>query len=392
MQSFETIVIGLGAMGSAALYQLAKRGNKALGVDRFSPPHSQGSSHGESRIVRRAIGEGEEYVPFAVRSYELWREIAQETGLDLLTITGGLTLERPRHEAVMHGRSDFLDRAIRCAEKFGIRHEILETSDIRKRFPQFSVTDERAYYEYETGFVRPERCIDAQLRLARKHGATVQADEKVVAVESRGAEVRVFTSRGAHAAERVILAAGPWIGGFLPPSCAGLFRVYRQVMYWFEIEESHRTQFTAPGFPIFIWIFGTGGEFGFYGFPSLDGETIKVAAEQFAETGDPDQMRRIVDEEEIRSMHKKYLRRRLLAISDRCRSAASCMYTQTADSRFLIDAHPDDDRIVIASPCSGHGFKHSAAIGEALAERVIDGSSRLDISAFSLARCRADKS
>ena len=168
VKKFDTIVCGLGAMGSAAVYQLAKRGNKVLGLDRFSPPHANGSSHGESRIIRQAIGEGEEYVPLVLRSYELWREIEKATGKELLTITGGLTLESQNSEAVMHGRRDFLDQAIRCAEKFNIRHEILETADIRKRYPQFAVTDEHAYFEYETGFLRPELCIETQLHLARK--------------------------------------------------------------------------------------------------------------------------------------------------------------------------------------------------------------------------------
>ena len=220
VNKFDTIVVGLGAMGSAAVYQLAKRGNKVLGLDRFSPPHANGSSHGESRIIRQAIGEGEEYVPLVLRSYELWREIENETGKKLLTITGGLTLESQKSEAVMHGRRDFLDQAIRCAEKFNIRHEILETADIRKRYPQFAVTDERAYFEYETGFLRPELCIEAQLHLARKHGAVVQTDETVVSVESRGdSGVTVKTSRGAYSAEKVIITAGPWIGPF---STAGI--------------------------------------------------------------------------------------------------------------------------------------------------------------------------
>ncbi|HKX50243.1 MAG TPA: FAD-dependent oxidoreductase, partial [Candidatus Binatia bacterium] len=128
---FDTIIVGLGATGSAAVYQLAKRGNQVLGVDRFSPPHANGSSHGESRIIRQAIGEGEAYVPLVLRSYELWREIERQARAELLTITGGITLESQKSEALMHGRPDFLDQAIHCAEKFNIRHHILETSDIK---------------------------------------------------------------------------------------------------------------------------------------------------------------------------------------------------------------------------------------------------------------------
>jgi sarcosine oxidase len=387
VNKFDTIVVGLGAMGSAAVYQLAKRGNKVLGLDRFSPPHTNGSSHGESRIIRQAIGEGEEYVPLVLRSYELWREIEKATGRELLTITGGLTLESQNSEGMLHGRLDFLDQAIRCAEEFHIRHEIFETADIRKRYPQFAVTDERAYFEYETGFLRPELCIEAQLHLARKHGAVVQSNEMIVSVGSRGdSKVMVNTSRGAYSAEKVIITAGPWIRRFLPPAYAHLFKVYRQVMYWFDIREDCRSTFAPPNFPIFIWIFGKGGEFGFYGFPSLDGKTIKVATEQFTASSDPDHAQRAVDMEEEQSMYKDYVQGRLPGISDRCGTAASCLYTTTPDSNFVIDVHPDNDRIIIASPCSGHGFKHSAAIGEALAEQVIDGKSKIDISSFRMKR------
>src|SRR5438132_922284 len=387
VNKFDTIVCGLGAMGSAAVYQLAKRGNKVLGLDRFSPPHANGSSHGESRIIRQAIGEGEDYVPLVLRSYELWREIEKATVRELLTITGGLTLESQKSEAVMHGRRDFLNQAIRCAEKFNIRHEILETADVRKRYPQVALTDERAYFEYETGFLKPELCIEAQLHLARKHGAAVQTDETIVSVGSRaGSEVMVKTGRSTYCAEKVIITAGPWIGRFLPPAYAHLFKVYRQVMYWFDIREDCRSTFAPPGFPIFIWIFAKGSEFGFYGFPSLDGKTIKIATEQFTAISDPDHVQRTVSMEEEQSMYRDYVQARLSGISDRCRAAASCLYTTTPDANFVIDVHPDNDRIIIASPCSGHGFKHSAAIGEALAEQVIDGKSKIDISSFSLKR------
>jgi sarcosine oxidase len=389
MSNFDTIVCGLGAMGSAAVYQLAKRGNKVLGFDQFSPPHAHGSSHGESRIIRQAIGEGEEYVPLVLRSYELWREIENETGKKLLTITGGLTLESQKSEAVMHGRRDFLDQAIRCAAKFDIRHDILDTADIRRRYPQFAVSDERAYFEYETGFLRPELCIEAQLHLARKHGVVVQTDEVVVSVESRAdSAVTVKTSRGTYCAEKVIITAGPWIARFLPQAYARLFKVSRQVMFWFDIREDCRSMFAPPAFPIFIWIFGKGGEFGFYGFPTLDGETFKIATEQFTAVTDPDHAQRAVSMEEEQSMYKDYVQGRLPGISDRCAAAASCLYTTTPDSNFIIDVHPDNARIMIASPCSGHGFKHSAAIGEALAEQVIDGNSKIDISSFSLKRLK----
>ena len=179
---FDAVVLGLGAMGSAAIYQLAKRGKTVLGIDQFSPPHHYGSTHGESRIIRKAIGEGEDYVPLVLRSYELFREIEKETGKELLTITGGLTLQSEHSEAVMHGQPDFLDQAISCAQKFNIRHEVLETDDIKKRYPQFAVTNERGYFEYDTGFLRPELCLEAQLGLAQNSGAILRTDEKVISI------------------------------------------------------------------------------------------------------------------------------------------------------------------------------------------------------------------
>jgi sarcosine oxidase len=157
-------------------------------------------------------------------------------------------------------------------------------------------------------------------------------------------------------------------------------------MYWFAIRQDCRAPFAAPEFPIFIWIFGSGNEFGFYGFPTFDGKTIKVATEQFAVSTDADRVQREVSVEEQHSMYSEYIRDRLPGISNQCLTAASCLYTTTPDSHFVIDTHPENERIIVASPCSGHGFKHSAAIGEALAEQVIDGESKLDISSFSLKR------
>ena len=387
ISEFDTIVLGLGAMGSAALYQLAKRGNRVLGIDQFSPPHNFGSSHGDSRIIRQAIGEGGQYVPLVLRSYELFREIEKETGKDLLTITGGLTLESQQSEAVMHGRRNFLDEAISCAKKFNISHEILEPQDIKKRYPQFAVTNERGYLEYDTGYLRPELCVEAQLRLAQNHGATIQNDEKVVSVAPHGdSAVTIRTGRAVYAAEKVVITAGPWISEFLPAAYAQFFKVYRQVMYWFRIGDNFRSTFSVGQFPIFIWIFENNTDFGFYGFPTLDGKTIKIASEQYAIVTAPDEVNRAVSEKEKQSAYSDYIRGRLPGLSDQCASAVSCLYTTTPDANFVIDFHPDSDRIIIASPCSGHGFKHSAAIGEVISELVVDGASKIDISSFSIER------
>lgn len=387
---FDALVVGLGAMGSAAIYQLAKRGKTVLGIDQFSPPHHYGSTHGESRIIRKGIGEGEHYVPLVLRSYELFREIEKETGTELLTITGGLTLQSQQSEAMLHGQRNFLDQAVSCAQKFDIRHEILEPQDIRKRYPQFAVTNERGYFEYDTGFLRPERCVDAQLRLAQNYGAAIQTDEKVVSIAAAGnSEVTVRTSRAVYAAEKVVVAAGAWISEFLPAAYAPLFKAYRQVMYWFMIRDDLRSTFLPGQFPIFIWIFGTGRNFGFYGFPSLDGTTMKLASEQYDVVTAADNQDRAVGEDEKQFTYSEYIRGRLPGLSDRCELAMTCLYTATPDANFVIDFHPDSERIIIASPCSGHGFKHSAGVGEVLAELAVDGASKIDISSFSIERFKS---
>jgi sarcosine oxidase len=384
---FDAIVLGLGAMGSAAIYQLAKRGQTVLGIDQFSPPHHYGSTHGESRIIRQAIGEGEHYVPLVLRSYELFREIEKETGTELLTTTGGLTLESQQSEALLHGRRNFLAQAVSCAKKFNIRHEILEPREIRKRYSQFAITGERGYFEYETGFLRPELCVEAQLRLAQKYGAILQTEEKVISITPRGnSEVTIRTGRAVYLAEKVVVTAGPWISEFLPPAYSQFFKVYRQVIYWFMIRDHFRSAFLPGQFPIFIWIFGMGRNFGFYGFPSLDGKTIKVASEQYNVATVPAKEDRAVGEEEKQSMYSEYIRGRLPGLSEQCESAVTCLYTTTPDSNFVIDFHPDSEQIIIASPCSGHGFKHSAAVGELVAELAVNGVSKIDISRFSIER------
>ena len=388
--NFETIVLGLGAMGSATVYQLAKRGGKVLGIDQYSSPHPYGSTHGESRIIRKAIGEGEVYMPLVLRSYELWREIESETEQELLTTTAGLILETQQSEAVMHGRRNFLEKTIGCADKFNIRHEILEPRDIKQRWPQFAVTHELGYFEYDTGYLRPESCIEAQLRLAEKYGATIQMNEKVISMTAEGySGVTVKTDRAMYQTERLVVSAGPWLSQFLPPEYRQFFKVYRQVMYWFVIKDDLRPTFALGSLPIFIWIFAKGGDFGFYGFPTLDGKTIKLASEQYTEETTPDHVDRAVSEEEKQTMYAKYIRGRLPGLSNQCDAAVSCLYTTTPDANFVIDYLPGNDQIIVASPCSGHGFKHSAAIGEVISELILAGKSKIDISSFTMKRFTA---
>lgn len=386
-QSYQTIVIGLGAVGSAAAYQLAKRGNRVLGIDQFSPPHVYGSSHGDTRITRQAIGEGAEYVPLVLRSYALWEEIERETGKQILHTTGGLVLTSVEG-AVRHG-SYFFNQTVACAQTYGIPHYLLEAGEIKKRFPQFRLKgNERGYFEENAGYLRPELAVEAQLELAQRYGAQLALQERVLNVGIRGdGGVSVKTDKGDYAAEKVILSAGPWVAGLLGEAYARYFTVYRQVLYWFDVEDSI-SQFQRPNFPIWIWEFGATVEDLMYGFPLIDGATggVKIAAEQYKTVTDPNSVDRRVSKQETETFYTRYVQPHFAEVKEHCVRAVSCLYTVTPDHKFVIDVHPEFPRILVASPCSGHGFKHSAAIGEALAQWAIDGRSEIDLSGFSFAR------
>ena len=383
---FDTIVLGLGAMGSSAVYQLAKRGNNVLGIDQFSPPHIFGSSHGDSRIVRQAIGEGEHYTPLSLRSYEIWREIEKETGEKLLEITGGLVISSPTKILKNHVEN-FFENTVAAAKKFNIKHEILDADQIRKRFPQFKVQDdEKGYYEYNAGFIRPEKCIATQIFLAEKYGATIRKNEKVEKFLEKNGIVHVKTNQGDYEAKKLIISAGPWFPSLIGDEYAKFFKVIRQVLFWFDVK-TFRERFQSKNSPIFIWEL-QGNKNAIYGFPAIDGENggVKIACEQYETTTTAETVNREVSHDEIKAMYENFVAPYFPDLSNKCIKAVSCLYTVTPDSHFVIDTHPKFRSIILASPCSGHGFKHSAAIGEVLAQMVIDGKSKVDISGFSIAR------
>ena len=384
---FDVGIVGLGAMGSATAFQLARKGSSVLGIDQFSPPHTLGSSHGATRVTRQAIGEGEQYVPLVLRSYELWRELESLSGEQLLSITGGVIMASEGASGNLHGSNKFLDQTVAAARKFGIDHELLTSEQIRTRFPQFQlVGDERGYYEPLMGFMRPEICIQTQLALAEKLGARIYRNERVLELGPTASGIKIQTSGGAYEVGQLVVSAGPWVASLLP-EFSSLFKVQRQVLLWFDIR--HSVDAYLPGkFPVFIWEFGQHPENFMYGFPAIDGPLggLKVASEQREVETTPDAADRLVAQHEIDGMYQKYVRERLPGLSDRCVQAVTCLYTSLPDYGFFIDFHPRHSNVVVVSPCSGHGFKHSAAIGEAVAELLVQGRSTLDLSAFRIRR------
>ncbi|AYY15467.1 N-methyl-L-tryptophan oxidase [Actinobacteria bacterium YIM 96077] len=399
MQHYEVIVVGLGAMGSATTYHLARAGARTLGIDQFAPPHTLGSTHGDTRITRQAVGEGDAYVQPVLRSHELWRELEAEADVSLFDQVGGLILAPASGGPAMHGAEDFFAATLKLAQRHRIDHEVLPAAELARRFPQFRLGDEPkaadvvGYYEPGAGVVRAEAAVQVQLDLAERRGAHVSREEQVLDVTPSPTGVTVTTDRGSYGADTVVLSAGPWIRELVEPEIGELFTVHRQLMSWFTLDRAAQTAGTfEPGrCPVFIWQFGTTEEDVFYGIPAVDGPSggVKIGTEGYGATTDPHRVERAVDPTEPAETFERCLRGRVPALQPAALRSVTCLYTVSPDSGFVIDRHPEHDRLIIASPCSGHGFKHSPAIGESLAELATTGTSTLDTSPFRLSRFAA---
>ncbi|WP_445380988.1 N-methyl-L-tryptophan oxidase [Pseudomonas hunanensis] len=381
----EALVLGLGAMGAATVYQLAKAGVKVVGIDRHHPPHTFGSSHGDTRITRLSVGEGAQYVPIVGRAQRIWRELEALSGESLFEQSGLLVLtSSPDFDP--HDQTDFTLRTIGLAQTYGIDHEVLDATQIRQRFPQFRHVLDSAigYFEPGGGFVRPERCIDVQLRLAEQHGATLYKGETVTGISSDEQGVTVITDQRTLRADKLVIGAGNWAGGLLGEPFEGLLKVYRQRLFWFELEPE--TDLVGAS-PTFILTHGRGDDKINYGFPALAGEgSMKIATAQYHTAADPDTLERTVSVAEEQDMYQQQVHGRIAGVSAKVIKSAVCAYTVTPDRHFIIDTHPALQHTLVVSACSGHGFKHSAALGEAFAQWCMRGSSDLDLSSFSLKR------
>lgn len=370
-KAFEVVVVGLGAVGSAVAHRLALRGVRVLGLDRHHPPHEHGSSHGETRITRLALGEGAEYVPLVRRSHEIWRELERATGACLLRQVGGLVYGRGGPGGHAHGSPDFLGTTVQVAQDHGIAHEILGADELERRFPQFRFRgDETGYLEPEAGLVHPEACITAQLSEAVRLGAELRMGEPLLEWREGPGSVGVRTAAGWIGAGRLVLTAGAWMPEWVP-GLASRARVCRQVLGWFEVAGDPGL-FDPRHTPVFIRVPEAGDEM-FYGFPEVGGAGtgVKVATEQFEKSGRADELEAAVGPGETDALYGAVAPH--LRIGPRCLRAVACKYTLLPDFRFLVDGYPGSDRVALASACSGHGFKHSSGVGEALATWVIEG-------------------
>jgi monomeric sarcosine oxidase len=380
---FDVIVIGLGAMGSAAAYQLARRGQRVLGIDQFTPAHELGSSHGANRIVRRAYFEGSPYVPLMARSYELWDELSAEFGEQLFTRCGCLMIGRPDSPIVRGTRAS--------ATQWAIPHEILDAAAVRSRFPQFAVpTGQVAVLEPDAGYVRPEVTVLAQIELAMAAGAELWFDTEVESVELGPGGVHLIAGDQELVAPKAVIATGAWA-----TKLANLDRypltVSRQTMHWFAPTTSV-LDFTADKMPVFLWDWPVAdGEppAELYGFPYLEGDSgVKVGLYHDGADGDidPDLLERVVDDSDAVRL-AEVLSQALPTLAGKRLDGKACMYGAVPGDDFVLGLHPGgSERVVVAVGFSGHGFKFAPVVGEIAADLVITGSTRHDIGFLAPAR------
>lgn len=364
--AYDVVVIGLGGMGSAAAYRLAQRGKRVLGLEKFTAVHTQGSSHGGSRITRQAYFEDPAYVPLLLRAHEMWDQVERDSGQRIFHRVGGILVGAPDSGTITGSRAS--------VEQFGLKHELLDAPALRERFPTMRPTpDEVGLYEPGAGFVVPEHAVRAHLDLAARAGADLRFEEPVTHWE----DGRVTTARATYEAEQIVVCPGPWA----PELLADLdipFEIERQVQYYFEPD--------AEGFgdhPVYIWD-REGSQF--YGFPEIDG-AVKVAFHTGGRICTPETIDRTVHAHEVEAIAAA-TRPVLPGLAGRFLRGATCMYTNTADEHFVIARHPAHENVTVACGFSGHGFKFVPVVGEILADLTIDGATRHPIALFDPARLR----
>lgn len=375
-QRYDVIIAGLGAMGSAAAWQLAQRGHSVLGLERFTPAHDQGSSHGDSRIIRLAYFEDPAYVPLLQRSYELWQELESESGQDVFTQTGGLMVGPHDSEPVAGAK--------RSAEEWGLAHELLSPEETRYRFPNFCLQEEEvAFFEAPAGFVRPERACLAFQQEARRQGAELRFEEPLVQWQADADGVTVETAQGRYQADRLVVATGAWQAQWLRELALPL-EVQRLTLFWFQPKNELAT-WQADRMPIYIWEPRGGDQF--YGFPALDAHetSAKIAYFRVGPTCDPDTVDREVSDFEVQRMRQGFAAR-LPDLNGELVAAKTCLYTNTPDEHFILGCHPHFPQVTLAAGFSGHGFKFTSVMGEVLADLAESGQTSHPIQLFDPSR------
>jgi sarcosine oxidase len=366
--SYDVVVVGLGAMGSATACHLARRGPRVLGLDAYPRGHALGSSHGTSRIIREAYHEAPAYVPLVQRAYTLWRELEEETGRRMLHVTGGLSL----------GFADgsYVAGVLESGRRYGIAVETLTAAEVRGRFPGFAPTDDLiGVYQARSGYLEPEVAGGAHLDLAARHGAELRHGDPALAWAPDGDGVRVRTAAGEHRAARLVLTAGPWAPAVLRELGLSL-EARRQYNVHFEPRRPDRfTARPAGPCPVFGWRVPEGQ---YYGVAALPVVGLKLGRHDGGEPCTPETARREVTAAEVDAL-RAILDRYMPGAAGRMVQTLTCLYTMTPDGHFVIDRHPRAPQIAYAAGFSGHGFKFATVIGEVLADLATEGATRHEI-------------
>lgn len=385
-QRWDTIVVGLGVMGVATLCELARRGQRVLGLERFDVPHANGSSHGGTRVIRKAYYEDARYVPLLEESWEAWRRLEGEVGETLLVRTGGLHF----------GPADSpeLNRVLAAARLHGLAHEVLDAAGIRERFPAFVPgVGDVGVVERDAGILFAERSVMAFAARAMALGARIEARTMVLGLDLDGERVVVRTGNARHEADRVVLALGPWWPAYAPIGAPLPLTVTRQVQCW--VAPAKRAAFMPESFPIFMRYAGVGEAEGaeplVYGLPEAHFPGLKLAVHAKGAVCDPESLDREVKPEDFAPI-RQFIARHLPRAEGPLLGARVCMYTNTPDGHFGLGPHPDDARVVCAMGFSGHGFKLAPSVGRLLADAVVGASGEGPVmpELFALDRFAAD--
>jgi len=371
--TYDVIILGVGGMGSAAAFELSRRGRRVLGLEQFDLGHNRGSSHGQTRVIRKAYSDHPAYVVLLHRAYERWFDLEQRSRRSLFSVCGCLTLGQP------HG--DRVEGVLRSAQEHNLPVERLTAVEVRHRFPAFRIEDDFVgVLEPEAGFLRVEDCVLAYADEARRLGAELRTHETVLSWEATGSGVVVRTAGGSFAAERLLITAGAWAGPILAQLRLPL-TVRRMVLSWHAT--TNDALFRQDCFPVYRAQVPEGI---FYGFPVIDGAGHKVArSDSGTDIGGPADVNRTLspaDEAECRPFLDQYLP----AVAGPVRGCSACMYTMTPDRNFILDRHPHHPNVVIAAGFSGHGFKFASVVSEILADLAETGRSQLPIDLFRIGR------
>ncbi|WP_010276069.1 N-methyl-L-tryptophan oxidase [Paenibacillus senegalensis] len=372
-QGYDVIIIGAGSMGMSAGYHLAQKGAATLMIDASDPPHQEGSHHGDTRLIRHAYKGGAAYIPLALRSHELWKQLEQIADTQLLVSSGVLNVADPDYYSFGSRPED--------ARAFGVSVEMLDAAEIGKRWPGWSLPEHFVgMYEPGAGYLFSERCIAAYRRAAMAAGAELLTRTQVVRIAAGGDHVAVTTNEKTYYAEKVLLSVGAWFAA-LKPFISLPVRPVRKAVGWFRAERSLYAATRFPGFTLH------GSEGGYYGFPDLDGTGLKIGRHDGGKEWSPGEPWESFgsyheDERDLRNVLESYMPQ----AAGQLQRGSVCKYEMTPDEHFIIDRHPEYANVLLAAGFSGHGFKFSSVVGEIAADLLTSGRSEFDLRPFALSR------